>query len=477
MRNGALAALRRRSPVHGLDRRNLRPLEVLAQSVSTAAPAAGMATVPAIVATTAGPATVWSFVLATAVALAVGACIATFTRRMAVAGSLYSLTAKGLGPAAAFACGAALLTGYAVLLMAALAGAALYANALLIRLGLAPPPAVGAGVVVFLAMLTGGLVLRGVRVSARIVLAVEAVSIALMIVIFAVLLAGPPAPPAPTGAVTDWSLVGVAAGVLPALGAFIGFEAATTLGVEARRPFVSVPRAVLGTAGLVGLLILLAAHTQVVGFAGALGGQPEPVVTLAAAHDTPWLAVLLDLGIATSFVACALATTNALVRVLFSMARDRIVPQRIGATHRRYRTPHVAIAVAVPLAGAVPAALLLAGVSGLTVLRGLLSVATAGYLVAYLLVSLAAPLFLRRIGELTLPPVVVTAVAVPVLAIVCGAFVVSALDGPVPVVLGALVLAALAWYAVLRARRPRELAGIGVYDEPSTADVLTGPGA
>jgi amino acid transporter len=477
MRNGALAGLRRRSPVHGLDRRNLRPLEVLAQSVSTAAPAAGMATVPAIVAATAGPATVWSFVLATAVALAVGACIATFTRRMAVAGSLYSLTAKGLGPAAAFACGAALLTGYAVLLMAALAGAALYANALLIRLGLAPPPAVGAGVVVFLAMLTGGLVLRGVRVSARIVLAVEAVSIALMIVIFAVLLAGPPAPPAPTGAVTDWSLVGVAAGVLPALGAFIGFEAATTLGVEARRPFVSVPRAVLGTAGLVGLLILLAAHTQVVGFAGALGGQPEPVVTLAAAHDTPWLAVLLDLGIATSFVACALATTNALVRVLFSMARDRIVPQRIGATHRRYRTPHVAIAVAVPLAGAVPAALLLAGVPGLTVLRGLLSVATAGYLVAYLLVSLAAPLFLRRIGELTLPPVVVTAVAVPVLAIVCGAFVVSALGGPVPVVLGALVLAALAWYAVLRARRPRELAGIGVYDEPSTADVLTGRGA
>jgi amino acid transporter len=135
MRNGPLAGLRHRSPVHGLDRRNLRPLEVLAQSVSTAAPAAGMATVPAIVATTAGTATVWSFVLATAVALAVGACIATFTRRMAAAGSLYSLTAKGLGPGAAFACGAALLAGYAVLLMAALAGAALYTDALLTRLG------------------------------------------------------------------------------------------------------------------------------------------------------------------------------------------------------------------------------------------------------------------------------------------------------------------------------------------------------
>src|SRR5439155_1588342 len=207
---------------------------------------------------------------------------------------------------------------------------------------------------------------------ARIVLAVEAVSISLMLVIFGVLLAGPPAPPAPTGAAPGWSLVGVAAGVLPALGAFIGFEAATTLGVEARRPFVSVPRAVLGTAGLVGLLSLLAAYTQVVGFAGALGGQPEPVVSLAAAHGTPWLAGLL---------------------------------------------------------------------------------------------------FLRRIGELTPAPVVVTALVVPVLAVVCAAFVGSALDGAVPIVLGALVLAALAWYAVLRARRPRELAGIGVYDEPSAADV------
>jgi amino acid transporter len=473
MRNGALAGLRSRSPVHGLDRRKLRPIEVLAQSVSTAAPAAGMATVPAIVAATAGTATVWSFVLATAVALAVGACIATFTRRMAVAGSLYSLTAKGLGPGAAFACGAALLAGYAVLLMAVLAGATLYTDALLTRLGWQPPPAVRAGAVVVLAALAAGLVLRGVRVSARIVLAVEAVSITLMLVIFVVLLTGPPAPVPVTGP-AGWSLAGVVAGVLPAMGAFIGFEAATSLGVEARRPFVTVPRAVLGTAALVGLLTLLAAHTQVIGFAGALGGQPEPVVTLAAAHGTPWLAVLLDLGIATSFVAGTLAATNALVRVLFSMARDRIVPRRIGATHRRYRTPHVAIAVAIPVGAAVPAGLFLAEVPGLTVLRGLISVATAGYLVAYLLVSLAAPLFLRRIGELTPVPVVVTVIAVPVLAGVCGAFVVSALGGAVPIVLGALVLAALAWYAVLRARRPRELAAIGVYDEPSTEDVYTG---
>jgi amino acid transporter len=470
MQNGVLAGLRRRSPVAGLDRRNLGPAEVLAQSVSSAAPAAGMATVPAFVAVTAGTATVWSFALATGLALLVAACIAQFTRRMAAAGSLYSLTAKGLGPGAAFASGAALLSGYAVLVMAALTGAAVYTDALLERLGWRAPPAVGAAAVVLLAAVAGALVLRGVRVSARTVLAVEAVSITLMVVIFVVLLGAPPAPAAP-GAGPPGDLAGIAAGVLPALGAFIGFEAATTLGVEARRPFVSVPRAVLATAVLVGLLSILAAYTQVVGFAGALGGQPEPVLTLAAVHGAPWLASLLDLGIATSFVACTLATTNALVRVLFSMGRDGIAPRALGATHRRYRTPHIAIAVALPVVAAVPAVLLAAGMTGPDALRLLLAVATAGYLVGYLLVCLAAPLFLRRIGELTPGPVVATVIAVPALALACGAFVVSALDAAAPVVLAALLVAAAAWYAWLRLRRPRELAGIGVYDETSALDV------
>ncbi len=466
---GGLAGLRRRSPVHGLDRRNLGPLEVIAQSVSSAAPAAGMATVPAIVAATAGSATVWSFVLATVLALLVATCIGQFTRRMAAAGSLYSLTAKGLGPGAAFASCAALLAGCAVLVMAALTGAVIYLDAFLERLGRPVPPVVAGAAVVLIAGLTGALVLRGVRLSARIVLAVEAVSITLMVGIFAVLLGGEPTPVTATAATTG--LGGVAAGVLPALGAFIGFEAATTLGVEARRPFVSVPRAVFGTAAVVGLLSIFAAHTQVSGFGGALGGRAEPVLDLATAGGAPWLAIVLDLGIATSFLACAVATTNALIRVLFSTGRDGIAPRLLGRTHRRYRTPHIAIAAALPVVGAVPAVLLAAGVPGRAALTGLLAVATAGYLVGYLLVCLAAPLFLRRIGELTAPPVLVTAVTVPALALVCGAFLVSALGGAVPVVLTALLAAALAWYGWLRLRRPDELAGIGVYDETSAADV------
>lgn len=139
MADRGLAGLRRRSPVAGLDRRTLTPVQVFAQSVSAMAPSAAMAASPAIVAASAGDAVMWSFAVATVVALLVGVCIAQFTRRMAAAGSLYSLTAKGLGPLAAFVCGSALLIGYGVLAMAALIGSGIFLTDFLVRLGVASP--------------------------------------------------------------------------------------------------------------------------------------------------------------------------------------------------------------------------------------------------------------------------------------------------------------------------------------------------
>lgn len=472
-----LPRLRERSPVHGLRRRGLGPLEVLAQSVSGAAPSAAMAATPAIVAVSASGATVWSFVVATVLALLIAGCIARFTRRMAAPGGLYSLTSKGLNPGAAFACGAALLVGYGMLAAAALAGGATYLQALVVRLAGTGSVAVPVVAVVVVGLVAGALALRGVRLSARVVLLVELVAITVMLGIFVLLLIAPM--PAPTAPQPGPGLGGVAAGVLPALAAFIGFEVATSLGAEARRPFRTVPRAVTATAVVSGLLCVFAAQTQVVGFAatpGGLAGQEAPVAALAAVRGWPWLAPLLDLGLAMSFFACVLATTNGIARVLFSLARDGVAPRAFGRTHSRFATPHVAIAVVAPLLVVGLAAALLAGAPLGPTLTFLLTVATGGFLVAYLLVCLAAPVFLRRIGELTWPAVAATAVIVPILLAVLVAYVLSSGGTPVVVVLVALALAAAGWFAWLRVRRPAEIAAIGVYDETVAADVLGDPG-
>ncbi|GAA4864496.1 APC family permease [Pseudonocardia benzenivorans] len=465
--------LRQRSPVHGLRRRGLGPLEVLAQSVSGAAPSAAMAATPAIVAVSAGGATVWSFVAATVLALLIAGCIARFTRRMAAPGGLYTLTAKGLSPGAAFACGVALLVGYGMLAAAALVGGATYLQALVLRLGGTGSVVLPVVAVVVVGLAAGGLALRGVRLSARVVLLAELVSITLMLAIFVLLLAAPL--PGPDAAQPGPGLGGVAAGVLPALAAFIGFEVATSLGAEARRPFRSVPRAVTATAVVSGLLCVFAAQTQVVGFAaapGGLAGQNAPVAVLATARGWPWVAPLLDLGLTMSFFACVLATVNGIARVLFSLGRDGVAPRGFGRTHPRFATPHVAIGVVAPVLVVVLAVALLAGAPLGGTLTFLLTVGTGGFLVAYLLVCLAAPVFLRRIGELTWPAVAATAVIVPILVAVLVAFVARSGGTPVVVVLAALAVAGACWFGWLRLRRPDRIAGIGVYDETVADDVL-----
>jgi len=115
---------------------------------------------------------------------------------------------------------------------------------------------------------------------------------------------------------------------------------------------------------------------------------------------------------------------------------------------------------------------LLAGAPLGGTLTFLLTVGTGGFLVAYLLVCLAAPVFLRRIGELTWPAVAATAVIVPILVAVLVAFVARSGGTPVVVVLAALAVAGACWFGWLRLRRPDRIAGIGVYDETVADDVL-----
>jgi amino acid transporter len=461
-----------------LERRRLGAVEVFAQSVSGAAPSAAMAATPVIVAASAGGGTVWSFAVATALALLIAGCIARFTRRMAAPGGLYSLTAKGLPPAAAFTCGMALLIGYGLLAAAALAGAAGYLEALVVRLGGPGGPGLTIPVVLLVGGLVGALALRGVRLSAQVVLLVESVAITLMVAVFALLLiSGAGSGAGHAVPATEPGLSGIAAGVLPALAAFIGFEVATALGAEARRPFRSVPRAVTATAAVAGVLYLFAAQTQVVGFAGLPGGlaaQPEPVLDLAAAQGWAFVPPLLDLGLVMSFLACALATTTALVRVLFSLSRDGVAAAALGRTHPRFRTPHVALAGALPVVVAVLVVPLAAGIPVGLALVTLLTLATCGFLVAYLLVCLAAPVFLHRIGELTWPAVAATAVIVPILLLALVAFV--ARSPSTVLVLAGLALLGVAWFGWLRRWRPAQLRAIGVYDETVAADVLGRPG-
>jgi amino acid transporter len=148
----------------------------------------------------------------------------------------------------------------------------------------------------------------------------------------------------PNHAAGDWS--GVFKGMVFAILAFIGFEASAPLGEEAKNPRRTVPRAVVGSAIVIGLFYVLCSYAWVFGagfdsFVDQATGA-DPWRNLGKVYwDTGW--ILVFLAICNSIVANSNAAVNAATRVFYALARNRLAPRALGHTHPEFKTPHVAI--------------------------------------------------------------------------------------------------------------------------------------
>ncbi len=471
-----------RSPVEGLDRRSVGFVDVLAQSVSAMAPSAAATLIPALVAGVVGSpgGTVLALATALLLSLLVASCVNQFARRIAAAGSLYTYVARSLGAGPGVIAGTALLLGYGFISMFALAGAGHTAALLLGRAapGAAGSPLLPAVVIAVLAAVVFAVVAGGVRLSTRVTLVVESVSVAIILALVVALLVTVGPVDIRALSLEGTSPAAFAVGAVLAVTAFVGFETPTTLGVEARRPFSAIPRAVRWTVLGAGGFYLLACYSQLVGF-HALGlditGSDSPVDDLAAANGVEGVGLMLDVGIAASCLACAIASMMALVRVLFSMGREGVLPAAFGRTHARFRTPLVAVAASVPVVAAVPVAVALTGVPLWDAMGVLLVASAAGYITAYVVACAAVPVLLGRIGELTVAVGLRAVTAALLLGGALVAYLVLEVTSErwVGVLLfaGGMLAGGLAYAIALRGR-PWLRERVGVYDEPVAADVL-----
>lgn len=475
--------LARRSPMHGLDRRSVGFAEVLAQSVSAVAPSAAATTMPLFIAVVADGASFWSLALAMGLALLIAATVNSFTKRIAATGSLYTFVAKTFGAGAGVVTGVGMLIGYGFIAMFALAGASYYLVILLGRVSpyLASSSAVAALIVGILAAVVLLVLARGIRLSTRVTLLVELVSVSIILILVGTLLAQ-------VGPTIDWSALSLAGGTpttlsvgaVVALTAFVGFESSATLGVEARKPYAAIPRAIVWTVLVSGGLYLLASFSQLVGFASLgqdIRASESPVNDLATGFGLEWMGVLLDVSIAASFLACAIASTTALARVLFTMGREGLLPEAFGRAHARYRTPFTAVMVAVPVIAVVPIVAVFVGDGLWPAMQVLLVVAAVGYITSYILVCAAAPVFLKRIGEFTLwagvRGVATSVLLTGALVVYLGAEALSSRAAGVWM-FGVVMLVGVTAYRLRVRRRPWLRETIGAWDEPSAGDVLGG---
>jgi amino acid transporter len=377
--------------------------EVLAQSVSVIAPSTVPAAVLGLIFAKAGNATWLSFVIGILGLVLVSLNINQFASRSASPGSLYSYITHGLGPTAGVLGGWALLFGYVLTGMSTLCGFAVVANVLLQQwLGVQlPVPALFA-----LGVLGSFYVaFRDIQLSAMAMLFFEGLALAVVLVLGFMIWSS-------KGFALDASQLelegatpsGVLAGVVLVVFGFSGFESSTALGDEAKNPLETIPRSVSQSVVLSGLFFILMSYVVVLGFKGSgesLADSEAPLNTLA--HSIGWgsLGTVVNVGILLSFFSCTLASINSSARILFSMARHGLLAHALGQAHVENRTPHVAVALATLVTFSVPSALYLAGVSAFRCQGYFGTLCSLGFIVVYILISIAAPVYLWSIGKLT----------------------------------------------------------------------------
>ncbi len=444
---------------YGLKHAALSPLETLGQSIANIAPTATPTVVIPLVYAVSGGGTWLAYLIATFSILLVSSSINQFAKRSASPGSFYSYTIEGLGSFWGAIAGWALLIAYIGCASAVTSGFSNYFNVLLEHLGGFKIPAV---FLIGLSILVSWYVAwKDIQLSTRLMLGLEFASVSLILVLVGVTIFN-------FGFRLDLdqlllkntSLDALKGGLVLAIFSFVGFESASTLGSEAKNPLQSIPRAIIRSAIIVGAIFVFSSYAQVIGFQGyseTLDKSTAPLNVLADRAGLSSIGILIDIGAIVSFFACTLASVNAAARILFLMSRHGIFHSLAGSAHETNSTPHAAVTIASVIAFFPAAILSLAGTGDFDIYGWVGTVATLGFIVTYGIISVAAPLYLKKRNELKWPHIVTAVISVFVLGLAILGNLYPVPPFPynyLPYIFFALLLAGVAWITIIHNYHP-----------------------
>jgi amino acid transporter len=299
----------------------------------------------------AGNAFGFAFLLATVATFFVAYVIAQFARKLPTSGFAYTFAVRGLGAKSGFVTGWLLVGGYAMIspmLLSAIGyfASQFFSSYLNIHISWGIFSVIVGAVILYLSS-------RGVAQSVRVAIVMLLIEIAVMGAFFVTVLVRGGAEgisfatfnPANTLTPNNWNGIGTA--VMWAILMFVGFESAATLGEETKNPKRNIPKALLYCVAAVGLFYLIGAFSAVIGYGPS---HVREVVARIAAGENPWdplfrtywgrgASVIVVLVILNSIFANLLSGFNSVVRILYAMGREGVLPKFLGEVSERRQVP------------------------------------------------------------------------------------------------------------------------------------------
>ncbi|TDD84916.1 amino acid permease [Actinomadura rubrisoli] len=352
----------------------------------------------------AGPAVVLAFVLAAVTALFSALSYAELAGTIPVSGSSYSYAYATLGELVAWVCGWCLLLEYAVSVSAVAVGWGSYLNEFFDKAfhftmpaAISDSPGENGGIVnlpaVVVVMIAMVLLLRGTSESAIANTIMVFLKIGVLLffcaVAFTAFKAGDVTPFAPMG----WA--GISAAGSKVFFSYIGFDAASTAGEEAKNPRRDLPLAIVLSLAivtavyvLVGLAAVGAMHWRRFALSGS---EASLARVLDESTGRSWPSMILSLGAVVAIASVVLTVMYGQTRILFAMSRDGLVPPVFQKVSPRR---------SVPVANTMIVAAFISVLAAMIPLGRLVDATSIGTLFAFALVSVGVMVLRRTRPEL-----------------------------------------------------------------------------
>jgi len=329
----------------------------------------------------AGPAVLLSFLVAGVVCALAGLCYAELSSTLPVSGSAYTYSYTTVGEFAAWIMGGLLLLEYGLAASVVAVGWSGYVVSLLGDYGLVIPPELtgpyghtlmrdGAAVIgadgqavttlfnlpaFLICVALASLLIIGVSESAKVnnvIVAIKAsVIIAFIIIVgwfviqhFDTLKGNwDPFIPEATGKEGEFGWGGIFRAASIVFFAYIGFEAVSTAGQEAKDPKRDMPFGIIGSLLICTVLYILVSIVMTLMVNYKMLNVPDPVAVAVDAMGPAWgwFAKTIKIGAIIGLTSVILVLMYGQTRIFYTMARDGLLPRVFAKVHPKFQTPWV----------------------------------------------------------------------------------------------------------------------------------------
>ena len=316
----------------------------------------------------AGPAVILSFVIAGTICAFAGLCYAELASTLPVSGSAYTYSYATLGEFAAWIMGSLLVLEYGLAAATVAVGWSAYVVSFLQDLNIFIPPELtmptgavmqlenGATITgvfnlpaAFISTIMALLLVIGISESATVNNVIVIVKVAVIVAFCAVgaFYVDPanwsPFIPEPTGEQGEFGWGGVLRAATIVFFAYIGFEAVSTAGQEAKNPKRDMPIGIIGSLVICTVLYMATSLvlTGVVPYAQLNSAAPVADAVDKFGPQWAWLASVIKFGAIAGLTSVILVLMYGQTRIFYTMARDGLMPSPFAAVHKTLKTPWI----------------------------------------------------------------------------------------------------------------------------------------